>query len=238
MAEFVSAGRTVPAGNGWNWIVQGWEIFKRQPGIWIALLVIYMVIVVVLAFIPVLGSLANIALAPVFTAGMLLGCRALEEGGELKVEHLFEGFRQRFGVLVKVGLLYLAANVVIALAAGLTMGASVFRLMNGNADLGEMIGAAMGLLLAGLIALALMLPVLMAIWFAPPLVVFNQLGAIDALKTSFAACLKNIVPFLVYGVILLGMAIVASIPFGLGWLVLGPVLVASLYTAYRDIFFS
>jgi len=238
MAEFVSAGRTVPAGNGWNWIVQGWEIFKRQPGIWIALLVIYFVIVVVLAFIPVLGSLANIALGPVFTAGMLLGCRALEQGGELKVGHLFEGFRERFGVLVKVGLLYLAANVVIALAAGLTMGASVFRLMSGDADIGEVIGAAMGLLLAALIALALMLPVLMAIWFAPPLVVFNQLGAIDALKASFAACLKNFVPFLVYGLILLGMAIVASIPFGLGWLVLGPVLVASLYTAYRDIFFS
>jgi len=238
MAEFVSAGRTVPAENGWKWIAQGWEIFKRKPGIWIALLVIYLVIVLVLAFIPVLGSLANMALGPVFTAGLVLGCRALEEGGELKIEHLFAGFRERFGTLVSVGLLYLAANLVIALVAGLTMGSSIVGLMRGDADPGQLLGAAMSVLLAVLIALALMIPVLMAIWFAPPLVVFHQLGAIEALKASFNACLKNIVPFLIYGLILFGLAIVASIPFGLGWLVLGPVLVASLYTAYRDIYFS
>jgi uncharacterized membrane protein len=110
--------------------------------------------------------------------------------------------------------------------------------MRGDADPGQLLGAAMSALLAVLIALALMIPVLMAIWFAAPLVVFHQLGAIEALKSSFNACLRNIVPFLIYGLILLGLAIVASIPFGLGWLVLGPVLVASLYTAYRDIFFS
>ena len=34
------------------------------------------------------------------------------------------------------------------------------------------------------------------------------------------------------------LAFVASIPFGLGWLVLGPVIAASLYTSYRDIFFD
>jgi hypothetical protein len=42
----------------------------------------------------------------------------------------------------------------------------------------------------------------------------------------------------VQGVILLVASIVASIPLGLGWLVLGPVLVASIYTGYRDIYFS
>jgi len=58
------------------------------------------------------------------------------------------------------------------------------------------------------------------------------------MKASFVACLKNVVPFLVYSVILLPLAFVASIPLGLGWLVLGPVMAASLYTSYRDIFFD
>jgi uncharacterized membrane protein len=83
-----------------------------------------------------------------------------------------------------------------------------------------------------------MLPVFMAMWFAPPLVVFHQQGAVEAMKNSFFACLKNIVPFLLYSVILFVAAIVASIPFGLGWLVLGPVIAASLYTGYRDLFFE
>ncbi len=58
------------------------------------------------------------------------------------------------------------------------------------------------------------------------------------MKTSFTACLRNIVPFLVYGVVIMVLSIVAAKPFGLGFLVLGPVVIASIYTAYRDIFFA
>src|SRR5262249_39664681 len=83
-----------------------------------------------------------------------------------------------------------------------------------------------------------LLPLFMALWFAPALAVFHQQGPAEAMKASFFACLKNVVPFLLYSVILLLLAFVASIPFGLGWLVLGPVIAASLYTSYRDIFFA
>ena len=89
-----------------------------------------------------------------------------------------------------------------------------------------------------LIMLALLLPVVMAIWFAAPLVVFHEHGAVEAMKGSFAGCLKNIVPFLVYGVVLFVFAIVATLPLLLGWLVLGPVFAASVYTSYRDIYFK
>ena len=240
MAEFIATGRTVPAENGWKWIVEGWNLFKREPGIWIALIVIFIVISIALAFIPVLGSIASMVLGPVFIAGLVIGCRALDEGGELKIEHLFAGFRERFGTLASIGALYLAATVVIALFAGLVTGVKLFALMSGGgaSDPEAVLSAAVAILLAVLIMAALMVPVFMAIWFAPPLVVFHQLGALDALKASFAGCLKNVVPFLVYGVILLVASIVASIPFGLGWLVLGPVIAASVYTAYRDIYFS
>jgi len=84
----------------------------------------------------------------------------------------------------------------------------------------------------------LMLPVFMAIWFAAPLVVFHNQGPGEAMKNSFTACLRNVLPFLVYSVIALLLAFIASIPLGLGWLVLGPVMAASLYTGYRDIFFE
>jgi uncharacterized membrane protein len=75
-------------------------------------------------------------------------------------------------------------------------------------------------------------------WFAAALIVFQDYGIVDALGTSFRGCLKNIVPFLIYGVILFGFAIVASIPFALGWLALGPTLAASVYTGYRDIYYA
>jgi uncharacterized membrane protein len=44
------------------------------------------------------------------------------------------------------------------------------------------------------------------------------------------------VPFLLYGIVLFILAIVAVIPLGLGMLILGPVIYASIFVAYKDIF--
>jgi hypothetical protein len=46
------------------------------------------------------------------------------------------------------------------------------------------------------------------------------------------------VPGLVYGVLLFVFAVLATIPLGLGWLVLGPVVTASVYASYRDVFYE
>jgi uncharacterized membrane protein len=48
--------------------------------------------------------------------------------------------------------------------------------------------------------------------------------------------LKNWLPFTVYSLAGFGLSIVAMIPFGLGLLVLVPVITASLYTGYKDVF--
>jgi hypothetical protein len=238
--NFVQGGHGVPAGNGWTWIVQGWDFFKRQPGAWIAIVVVLLVISIVAAFIPVIGSIGMMILFPAFTAGIMIGCRAQDEGGEIEFGHLFAGFRERFGTLAAVGAIYLVATMVIALVVGVATGVGMVTMMGGGAetDPAAAAGALAGVLLAALVMLALMLPVIMGIWFAPALVVFHQRSALDAMKESFTGCLRNIVPFLVYGVIAMVLSILASIPMALGWLVLGPVLAASIYTAYRDIYFT
>ena len=56
------------------------------------------------------------------------------------------------------------------------------------------------------------------------------------MKQSFAGCLKNIVPFLVYGIVSMLLMVVATIPIFLGWLVLWPTVMGSVYASYRDIF--
>ncbi len=238
MTTYVAGGKGVAAGRGWDWIAAGWELFKRQAGMWIALALVALVIFVVLAFIPFLGSIASFILTPVFGAGVVIGCRAIEEGRPLEIGHLFGGFREKLGPLATVGAIYLGTAVVIALVVGLATGASIFALMSGATPDVATPAAALTVILALLIMLALLLPVVMAIWFAPPLVVFHGKSAVEAMQESFTGCLRNIVPFLVYGVVTLGLGIVASIPLGLGWLVLGPVLAASLYTSYKDIYLT
>jgi hypothetical protein len=237
MATYVAGGRGVAAGRGWDWIAAGWELFKKQAGMWIALVLVAFVIFVVLAFIPFLGSIALTVLTPVFGAGIVIGCRAIEEGRELEISHLFAGFKEKLAPLATVGAIYLGATIAIVLVVILVAGVSVFSVFRGGGSEPSFVALLTGLL-AALVVLALMLPVVMAVWFAPPLIVFHDKGAVDAMQESFTGCLRNIVPFLVYGVVMLALALVASIPFGLGWLVLGPVLAASLYTSYKDIYLT
>ena len=91
-------------------------------------------------------------------------------------------------------------------------------------------------LIALLLIAGLSLPLYMATWFAPALIVLHGLAPVAALKASFYACLRNWIPFLIYSVVLLVACLIAVIPAFLGFLVLIPVLIASVYTAYRDIF--
>ena len=62
------------------------------------------------------------------------------------------------------------------------------------------------------------------------------LAPVDAMKASFFGCLANIVPFLLYGLVMFVAAVLAMIPFGLGMLVWVPVAIASNYVGYRQIF--
>jgi uncharacterized membrane protein len=234
-ADFVAGGQSRPIGHGWSWIAEGWELFKRQPGMWIGMVLLLFVIMIAAAFIPFVGGLALSLFGPVFAAGIVIGCKALESGRELELGHLFAGFRERTGTLVAVGALYLAASLVIMLVVGLTMGVGMAAMM-GQADPQAVAAMGMTMVLAMLIMAALLLPVVMMIWFAAPLVVFHEHGAVEAMKASFTGCLKNILPFLWYSVIFVVLAVIASIPLMLGWLALGPVLAASIYTAYRDIY--
>jgi len=235
MSESMMGGRAVEAGRGWTWIADGFGLFKKAPGMWIALVIVLFVILVVLAFIPLLGAVATFLLMPLFLGGLMLGCRALQGGGELELGHLFAGFKEHTGNLIVLGALSIAGWIIVMLPVIAIVGAgAIFGMMRGDAAGATAMGGSF--VLAWLVAMALSIPIYMALWFAPALVVLRGLAPVAAVKESFFGCLKNVVPFLIYGIVLLVLGIVAAIPLGLGWLVLGPVAIASIYVAYRDIY--
>jgi uncharacterized membrane protein len=236
MSEDMMGARAVGTGQGWTWIADGFDLFKKAPGIWIALVVILFVILVVLAFIPLLGAVATFLLMPAFLGGLILGSQELQGGGELELRHLFAGFdKAHAGNLIVLGALTIAGWVIVMLPVVAIVGAgAIVAVMRGDTAGAAAMGGSV--LIAWLVALALSIPIYMALWFAPSLVVLGGRAPVAALKESFLGCLRNILPFLVYSIVVVVLGIVASIPLGLGWLVLGPVLIASVYTAYRDIF--
>jgi len=234
-ASFDAGGRTVGGGRGWDWIVEGFGLFRKQPGIWILATVLLGVLFILISMIPFLGSLANALLLPIFGAGLMLGCKALDGGGTLELAHLFAGFKQRTGDLVMIGAFNLLGWLIIAFVVFMVIGGGVFMAVMRGGMPGAHISI-MSMLIALLLVTALSVPLYMATWFAPALIVLNALSPVAALKASFYACLRNWIPFLSYGVVLLVLGIVAAIPAGLGYLVLIPVLIASVYSSYRDIF--
>jgi uncharacterized membrane protein len=237
--NFVPSGFSRPAGHGWAWIKSARRLTKQQTWTWVGIFIVFAIIGAGLTAIPIVGSLTLYFVMPLLFGGVTLGCDAAYRGQPVTFGHLFAGFRSRAGKLAGLGLatmvLYFGIFLIVAAIFGTTSALTLSGMAQPDtSDPAVMVSMA----LAALVMLALAIPVYMAIWFSYALIVINDFDVVRALKTSFSGCLKNMMPFLVYGVMTFLLAIAATIPLMLGWLILGPVMFASLYTGYRDIFYE
>lgn len=237
--------RTLPAGRGLAWWREGWRIFTAAPAIWVGIVVVLFLVFAVISAVPIVGGVAQSVLWPVFSAGLVRGCHELARGRPLVFAALFDGFRgDRFGPLAILGLAALACGVVLALIAMMSMlGAAGASGVAALVATDPQVAFATAMTSAGFAALAIV-PLLlivatvfaMAWWFAPALVVLNRAEPVAALRASFDASWRNLGALTVFGLAFLGLAVVASAPFGLGWLVLAPVATGAGYASWREIF--
>lgn len=228
MDDFTREPRAVEAGRGAAWWGGGWSIFASNVFTWIGIVLIYYIISLVLGLIPIVGSVGQALLTPVFLGGIMLGCRSIERDGTLRVAHLFEGFQgAHFVPLMIIGAVNIAFFVALALlgvagafgtfgfASLMTPGVDPFDVLQGSMRAMTGLGLLMALVMLVIVAVFAMLN-----WFAPALVALHGLSGWEAMKRSLVACLRNWLPFLVYGLIALaviialgGLVLVAS--FGL-----------------------
>ncbi len=223
----------VDIGRGLAWLGEGWQLFRQAPLVWVAICVLTFVAIGILSTVPIIGQLATSLLTVLIAGGLMLGCRDMDRGQDLTIMYLISGTRHHLQPLVTIGALYLAGIFLTIVTVGLTIGGSIFGVLTGTLQ-AEM--AATSVILALLLIGVILIPLGMAVWFAPALSTLHDIPAIDAMKTSFRGCLKNWLAFLVYGVIAFILAMIATMPLGLGWLILMPVLAGSVYAAYKDIF--
>lgn len=231
--------RTVNPDRGVAWWTEAWALFTKAAGMWIVLGILLFLVLLVLSVVPLLGALAATVLVPVFIGSWVLAARKVQGGGALEIGDLFTAFRgDKLVPLIVLGALFMAAALVIGIVAGMLGIGAVFGLVAGGAahSAGGVFAALGAGMLALLVGLAVSVLIAMAIWFAPSLVVLRGVAPVEALRISFGACLKNMVPMLVYGLIYIVASIVASIPFGLGWIVLVPLTLLTVHTSYEDVF--
>jgi uncharacterized membrane protein len=237
--------RQVEAGRGWAWLVEGWQLFLKAPAPWIVMAVIYLAIGFVLSLIPVLGSLAHLLITPALMGGMLYGAAVLAQGGQLEIGYLFRAFQdqERLGPMLTLGAFLVGAIIIaLLLTAGLAGGAlisSSSHLTEVNADkvAGLLFGmGALAFLLILLFILLFILVIVMALFYGVPLVMLAGQEPWQSLQDSIMVCHANSLPFLVFGLVYIGLSCLAVLPLGLGFLLLLPVTFGALYASYRDVF--
>ena len=229
--------RTVTAGQGWQWIVDGYLLFSRNALVWITITILMGILMILSMTLPTVGPLLFNLMLPVLSGGLMLGCRATEEGKELEIVHLIAAFRTHATPLVTVGGVQLVGTMLILMAVMATAsGATALTMGAKPPDMETMMTTIRSMAVPIILGSALYVLLMMLLWYAPVLVVFRNIAPVPAMKLSFDACWRNMMPFTVYGLALGVLWLIASIPLLLGLVVLIPVITCSIYVSYKDIF--
>lgn len=257
--------RKVKAKQGAMWLTQAYHLFKSSFGTWIGVSAFLMI----MSLFPVINMLIAI-LMPIAIGGLMIGCQQLSKTSPLKFDHLFEGLKSDSRQLLVLSLIYAFSSLLIIIATYylmLLIGVDYIELLEQLKNKNILLmteteqlewqnnliqsGALLHLWLGILIILALMLPLFMAYWFAPALVVLQKASAINSLRLSFKACKDNFAAFFIYGLVAFGYLILfvlfltilamifplLAIPVMLiGYLAIFAITLASIYTSYVDIF--
>ncbi|WP_163340380.1 BPSS1780 family membrane protein [Desulfopila sp. IMCC35008] len=217
--EFLAEPRKVSAGQGWQWLMEGFRLFMAKPLTWIGIYFLFMLILIPTGIIPIIGSLASSVVAIVCGGGIMIGAHSLAENKGLRAGHLFSGFTENRNQLLLLGLYYLIGIITISLIAIVPIAGSLISAIMGNPDPTAIESAFtqnMPLFFIGmLVAMLLTFPFIMAFWLAPGLVAITGENAFAALKLSFRASIRNILPQLVYFLGILVACIVFGIVFGI-----------------------
>jgi MFS family permease len=182
--------------------MEGFRLFHRQPLIWFLTLFAYWAGLVILAMIPLVGLIAPLILTPGLGFGFVALAFAIDRKEMPMPLLLVSGFRSdKAKPLLQMGLLYFVGLAVVLGLAWMVDGGSLFRAMSQSPE--ELTDPTISMdpsLQWGLIVAVLgYLPVLMAFWFAPQLLVWGQYPVAKALFYSFFAVWRNKSAFFVYG---------------------------------------
>lgn len=230
--------RQVSAAHGWYWIAQGFQMFRKAPMPWMLICFIPFLIIITLSLLmPMAGPAIFMLTAPVFLAGIMVACRDQEQGRQIEVSHLFIGFKTSLAPLITVGFIFLIGMVFIYSLFLSTGGGDLIAMLEHGKryDSSEIGGISSNILSSFLMVILLQIPLLMAFIFSPVLIILHNFSPINAMKKSFLACIRNIIPFFIYNLILnLLSVIVLLLPY-IGLVILSPVIFASIYVSYKEI---
>lgn len=245
--------------SGWGWILDALRLFRRSPLAWLVMNLTLLFLGSALMLAPLVGPLVFALLTPVFMAGMMQACYDQEHGAEVKISHLFRGFRSNPAQLVTIGGVYLVGQILVAAIMTWLGGEELRHALNqalqGSPPAQVAPASSDRVFFALLVGSVLFVPLAMAVWFAPALVCLAGVPALRALRLSMQACVRNLPAMLVYSVVLALVIVLALLALRLALSVLPAALtflkgfaaltilvgwvtvtLITVYTSYRELF--
>jgi hypothetical protein len=240
----------LPASTGLTWLREGMRLFGRQPVGLPAMVVVYLMMLLAPALLPIVGIAISGVLAPFASVGLLTACRDVAEGRMPTPMAFAQPFKPtparqqmlRLGIINAI-LLLVVASLAAVLAPEPPEGGPPQSLQDLPLE-------------ALLVQLLLYLPVMALMWFAPVLAGWHAIAPVKAMFGSVVAGWRNLGAMLIFGVaagaFTLAISVVAvmlltsltssrellSMLLAPLALVLMSIVQASLYPMYRSVFAS
>lgn len=231
-----------PLWSAWLWLQQGVALNLRLPVAWLGLSSAVLLLVLLLALTPFGNLLVAVGL-PFIVAVFMAAARAAQQGERISFLVLPGRLQPVWQPLLWLGLANLLASegigaVVQAMAgASLTEVSQLLLTTDGQVDPLQLQTHLQQIMPAMWMALLLLLPVTMATWFAPALILFDGFPTGRALWWSLWACGVNALPMLLLFLLLSGLWVFALVlPFGIGLMIFLPIIMAVTYSSYQAIF--
>jgi len=203
--------RTVSAAAGWTWLREGLALLRRQAFAFTALVILYSMVLMVVANIPLIGLPLAAVLVPFGTLGITAAGRDAERNVMPLPSLLIDGFKgpQR-NALLSLGVIHAGLILVLVLVTTLFARDELanWKIVEGQVDATTV--AANMPWDAITVATLVYVPILMLTWFAPQLVAWHRQPVAKALFFSLFACWRNRWPFLVLGLAFAALVMAVS----------------------------
>jgi hypothetical protein len=242
-----------------RWNKESFKLFKKTPNQSLMLSLAYLFIFMLLPSMPMIQifSIASILIWPIFLVFAVNFYKTHDKNKEENFLAVFEKIKPRLTTLLMLGFICLIYAAMVTMVLNSEMQGFI-QLSENNNELVTVINNFLPMI--GKLIL-LLLPLLMATWFSPMLIIYNNYSLFKSIKSSIAGCLMYIFPlglsWLIFSIIAIlfmlscglligalaslfpaiGPSLMGAIIF-FALLVITSVMFAFQYISYRDIFKS
>jgi hypothetical protein len=187
---------------GIAWLRESYAMFRRHRLAWIGMVLVYYVALLIVDRLPLVGGIAVPLVKPILSIGFLAAAWTQERGGKPSVRMLLRGFGANVMTLLLLGLVFGVGISMAVAATSLIDGGRLLDMLYDAAPAADADPTAAArevqetfmsprVQLAMLFGVLCALPTILALWWAPALVVFQDAGVRAALGASFRAAVAN-----------------------------------------------